>query len=223
MGKLKELWESLTDWEKSPIYRHFRETQEARIKRLVGLLGRSATWEEAAESLVKIGPPAVPALVRALGDKDWRVSTRAVVTLGKFGSPTVPALIGALGKKYSGVRMTAAEVLGKNGDSSAIPALIRALGDENSGVRRRAAEAFMEIDPRSSADLRLIANAAREAKKEGKPVDSYQRVYSAWSKKLNMRADAIINDKKFHVPKVKTPGRGTDGMERVLRVRRVGA
>ena len=119
------------------------------------------------EAFGAAGAPAVPALIKALGDwedwwsdEDWwidedcwsdNVRAAAAEALGAIGDPqAVPALIQALGDSDSAVRRAAAEALGKLGDPQAIPALIQALGDSDRDVRRAAAEALGAIgDPQA--------------------------------------------------------------------------
>jgi len=98
------------------------------------------------EALVKIGAPAVPALIQALGDSYSDVRRAACEALGRIGDPrAIPALIQALGDWNEGVRRAACWALGKIGDPQAIPALIQALGDGWDVVRRAAAEALVTI------------------------------------------------------------------------------
>ncbi|MCM8774366.1 MAG: HEAT repeat domain-containing protein, partial [Candidatus Omnitrophica bacterium] len=98
----------------------------------------------------KIGSPAVPALIKALGDENWSVRESAAKALGEIKDPrAVPSLIKALGDGDSDVRNSAAEALVKIG-SPAVPALIEALGDGIWYVRSSAAKALGEIkDPRA--------------------------------------------------------------------------
>ena len=81
---------------------------------LIGILrdGGSADRMAAAEALVARGPPALPALLAALGDGD-------------------PSL-----------RMWAAYTLGLIGDARAAPALMQALEDDDPGVAKWAAAAL---------------------------------------------------------------------------------
>jgi vesicle coat complex subunit len=106
-----------------------------------------------ASALRQIGPaaePAVPALVKALGDPDPEVQISAAEALGRIGpaaEPAVPALIEALGDPDADVQRTASETLGRIGlaAKAAVPALINALGSADPGVRRDAARAMAEI------------------------------------------------------------------------------
>ena len=70
---------------------------------------------QAADVLVNIGEPAVPALINALDDKEMLTRYGAVVTLAEMGAsagPEVPALIKRLKDKIPLVRSTAALALG---------------------------------------------------------------------------------------------------------------
>lgn len=184
------------------------------IEKLIEKLGDRMACEEAILHLVQIGKPAVPALIGALGHKYWRLRRMAVIALGKIGDASaIPALSKALENEYGEGRWEVVAALEKIG-LPAVPALIEALGVVD--ATSKAADALWEIGPRNSADLRLVANAARKARKEGKTINGYWRVYFAWSKRLNEQANAIINNKSFHVPRIEKP----DGVERVLRVKR---
>jgi HEAT repeat protein len=59
-----------------------------------------ATRSQAADALVDIGAPAVPALVSALGGSwPYKLETSASGVLAQIGEPAVPALIEALDDK----------------------------------------------------------------------------------------------------------------------------
>jgi HEAT repeat protein len=66
-----------------------------------------------------------------LGLQDWG-------ELLKLGPPAIPALCAALKDREKTVRIRAVEVLGEIGDKGAIPAIIRALRDRDDDVRWRA-------------------------------------------------------------------------------------
>jgi HEAT repeat protein len=98
------------------------------------------------EAFGAAGAPAVPALIRALGDSDRDVRCESAEALGDLGDPqAIPALIKALGDSDREVRRAAAWALGKLGDPRAVPPLIQALGDGSYDVRRAAAEALVKI------------------------------------------------------------------------------
>ena len=85
--------------------------------------------EIAADSLWRIGRPAVPALIEALSDVDPYVrvlAARSLAYIGQDAEPAVPALIAALDDPNEAVRQTAARALGQIGSEAAeaIPALI---------------------------------------------------------------------------------------------------
>jgi ParB-like chromosome segregation protein Spo0J len=89
-----------------------------------GVLIRALTCTQVREVVVGLGAPAVPPLIRALGDSD-----RAV-------------------------RRAAAEALGKLGDPQAVPALIQALWDSDWDVRRAAQQAIQQIETKQSQTKR---------------------------------------------------------------------
>jgi len=62
----------------------------------------------------------------------------------------VPALIKALGDRNENVRGAAAEALGKLGDPKAVPALTERLQDESEDVREAAQDAIQQIKTKLS-------------------------------------------------------------------------
>jgi HEAT repeat protein len=128
---------------------------------VLGLGGRTlADWQRdlrdpaadvrvrAAQALVAFDQRAVPALVVALGDREYRVRASAADALVKMpATHVVPAMIEALGNTEPGVRANAAVVLGAFGPAAkpAVPVLARALEDPNVRVRELAGEALNRI------------------------------------------------------------------------------
>ena len=87
-------------------------------------------WEVAMD-LAKLGPPAVPELIRALRDSNWWVRWVAARALGDIGDArAVGPLIAALKDEDRDVRYGVAAALGKLGDARAVGALIAALKDD---------------------------------------------------------------------------------------------
>ena len=60
--------------------------REEEIRGLIKKLGHEkySVEEDTAKRLVEIGEPAVPHLIKALGDKDWLVRLRAAEALGRL-------------------------------------------------------------------------------------------------------------------------------------------
>lgn len=93
----------------------------------------------ASEGLVKIGPPAIPALIRAFRDdfdEDHQdaearaaYTKRAYAVLMKIGKPAVLDLTEALNREDASVRRYTIEILAKIGEP-AIPVLIKMLSNE---------------------------------------------------------------------------------------------
>lgn len=108
----------------------------------------------AAVALVKIGQPAVPALIQALVDPSSLARANAAYALGEVGyasggigelaEEALPALIEMLRDKDKEARGRAAYALGGIGEP-AIPALIEALNHEDRDVRSNAAYALGRI------------------------------------------------------------------------------
>lgn len=118
----------------------------------------------AAESLIKIGPLAVPALIQTLEARgnDRRLSDIArqfaARVLGKIGDRrAVPALMEALQAPSKYVRHYAAWALGTLADRQAVPALMTALRNEDQDLRRYAAKSLGEIGDRQAALALIVA------------------------------------------------------------------
>ena len=97
---------------------------------------------QAADVLVNIGEPAVPALIGELdGSWPYESNTSASGVLAQIGEPAIPALVEALDDKEVLTRYGAVLALGKMGASAgpAVPALIKRLKDKILLVRSGAA------------------------------------------------------------------------------------
>lgn len=96
---------------------------------------------EAALALGRIAnPPAITALVTALGDLDSRVASFARDGIEAAGPPAIPALAGALTSPNQAVRTSAAWALGGIGNPAALAAMKPALTDKDYQVRMAAAQ-----------------------------------------------------------------------------------
>jgi HEAT repeat protein len=90
--------------------------------------------------------PALPTLLKTLGDADWQVRRDVVWALGESGDGTVvPAVSKSLSDAHPRVRVTAAQALGEIEDTRAVDALVTALKDEHPEVREMAAWALGEL------------------------------------------------------------------------------
>jgi HEAT repeat protein len=108
------------------------------------------------EKLVKIGEPAIPALIEALREENLLVRRSAAEALRKIGDRSIPALVKALKDSDVKVRRNAINLLiiinyGWSGSSSqaktAVPQLIFLLKDSDPDLRRSAADALENIGP----------------------------------------------------------------------------
>jgi len=119
-------------------------------KRIAGLIDRLIfpDFQSAINELVKIGEPAVPALIRALEHEFHEVRYNSAKALGEIGDPSaVPSLVRSLDDCYGIVQRHSMEALGKIGAISAVPALIERLDDDNFDFRTYAQDALVAIVP----------------------------------------------------------------------------
>ena len=114
-----------------------------------------AAREAAAKALIKIGKPAVNALVKTLKDRDALVRMRVIDILGKIGGTQIEELIiSALKDRVRDVRWKAVDTLSRIGDAKAVEPLIEALKDADDYIRWNAAKALGELgDARAAAPL----------------------------------------------------------------------
>jgi hypothetical protein len=99
-----------------------------------------------------------------------------------------------------------------------LSAFIRELRNDKVSVRFLVCTVLKKAGAKDINDLKMLSEAAREAKKEKGNLGYFILLHSEWAKGLGADAKGIVADKKFHVPEVKKP----DGAERVMRVRRLG-
>jgi hypothetical protein len=124
--------------------------EREQIEELIGKLGQG-DWQDATDSLVKIGEPAVEPLIRTLQDKSiktWVIQTRAVEVLTKIGSKqAINAVIKSVEDAglNSHVRAASARSLGQIKAENAAVSLIDALKDESWIVRLNVREALLQI------------------------------------------------------------------------------
>ena len=104
---------------------------------------------EALGQIAKAAEPAIPALIRRLGDEDPGCRIEAAWTLGRIGFPALEPLLKAAADVQPTVRQTAVKALGliSNESPRVIPALIGHLGDEDADCRNEAALALGGIRP----------------------------------------------------------------------------
>jgi HEAT repeat protein len=127
---------------------------------------------EALESLGNEAAPAIPALIRALGDGDFIVRWIAVRTLGKFGAKqsagAIPALARLLDDSDLDVRVQAATVLGSFGPAAAeaVPSLLAGVGAGDATLAVMAIKALVSItkDAEQVVPTLIRALSARDAR-----------------------------------------------------------
>ena len=141
-------------------------------------LGVSESWRYSAffreqpirrksiEALMKMGPAAVPACLRALKDGDWRVRTGATLALALYGDgarEAAPALAGAVMDPDPTVRRLAIEALVKTGaaPTSVVPILRQGLSHQDPMIRDSAACAIAGFDPGDEAAFQTLIDGLR--------------------------------------------------------------
>ena len=111
--------------------------------------------------------PPVDAVAPCLDDEEEKVRELATAILGRMGSPAVPALVRALDEKQPlGVRRFAAQGLAQNGAGAApaIEALCRALASSDEQLRWLSAFALGKVGkPAVSSLRRVVVSSVPEA------------------------------------------------------------
>jgi len=148
---------------------------------LLEALKDEAVGLEAAYTLGKLGPAAVPALIEVFKGGHGDVRWRAAVALGQLGpgaKTAMPALVEALKDTDIKVRQTAAIALGEIGPDaeSAVPALISALEDPEEDVRSNAAWALGKIGPEAKAAVPVLIKTLKEKYVGGMAAESLGKI-----------------------------------------------
>jgi HEAT repeats len=117
----------------------------------------SSDWRKAPWAVGKIGVPALPRLIEALGDPEAPVRLRAIrpiAVMGAVASDAAPALASRLDDGDAQVRQWAAVALGQIGPpaAGAVPRLAACLRDTNAPVRQAAAAALGAIGAQEGID-----------------------------------------------------------------------
>ena len=122
-------------------------------------LGRSRR-PPAGDALRAMGPAAVPACIRALGNKDWHVRAGGAEALGLYGAEAksgAPALAAAITDSNEIVRRLAIQSLLKIGNPDvAIPVLREQLGHHDPFIRFSVASTLARIHPMSDDAYRIL-------------------------------------------------------------------
>jgi hypothetical protein len=109
--------------------------------------GRDPDRHEAARTLVKIGDPAVPALIDALSDTRETVCLEALFALGQIqDSRAIVPLTKLLVDATPRIRRTTAELLGEFGDVQAVEPLIQTLDGDDEQLKVIAAHALANLE-----------------------------------------------------------------------------
>lgn len=98
-------------------------------------------------------PTTIDSLITDLGSRDGFVRQDARIALIRMGEPAVPSLIKALGNRTEPTHWEAAKALSLIGDLRSVQALVRTLEDNEFGVRWLAAEGLIAVGYCSLAPL----------------------------------------------------------------------
>jgi HEAT repeat protein len=114
------------------------------------------------------GPEDIPALLKALEQKDGKVRADAAERLGQVSPPAraaLPALLAATKDENGLVRVKAADSLSRIDpeNKATVSVLIEALRDENGKVRRVAAETLGDIGPGATEAVAALITALKDA------------------------------------------------------------
>ena len=95
---------------------------------------------------------------------DWDLETTAADSLGRIGEPAVPALIEYLQSQDIEERVRAAKILARIGPAAkkAVPFLVQLLRDPHEDVRRMAARALGQIGPEAADAVGPLVQLLRE-------------------------------------------------------------
>jgi HEAT repeat protein len=149
-------------------------------RRLVEFRFHSSDYarEEAVIAFEVLGPiamPAVPALLRALGEEEPRIRGCAARALGGIGTATtevIPALIKLLGDQDQNIRLQAAYALGAIGPS-AIRSLLVAIKDGDPNVQLAAMDALASVFDDTSRQPKKV-----RIRRPGKPGFELEKVFA---------------------------------------------
>jgi HEAT repeat protein len=123
-------------------------------------------WQ-ATSALSKIGAAAVPGLMDALKDDDWKVRRSAADALWGMREPSaVPGLVEALVDRNDVVKQASAGALEALGDA-AVPGLKEALGSRNPALAQAATEVLQRIGTPAAMEATKPAPAASKPNTTG--------------------------------------------------------
>ncbi len=133
-----------------------KDVVEAEIRRITHGLGN--VWEHHSDSIVLVGPPALPFLFHALARSDSRKDrTRLLSTIQRFGNAVQEPAIQLLQDKRWFVVRNAIELLGNSNDPDVIPVVCNYIDHDHPKVRNAARTAARKLGGERSMDALLEA------------------------------------------------------------------
>ncbi|WP_158224974.1 HEAT repeat domain-containing protein, partial [Brunnivagina elsteri] len=123
--------------------------------------------QQAVESLVDIGKPAISSLIQALEHQKAEVRVHAAIALSQMGehaTPALPALSRALRDEDKSVRVEAAKAFSSIGRRAMVPYLLVNLRHENPSVRYNAVHALTRLGKYSQSAVPTLINTLEKDK-----------------------------------------------------------
>ncbi len=123
--------------------------------------------QQAVESLVNIGKPAVSSLIQALEHQQPQVRVHAAIALSQMGehaAPALPALSKALRDEDQTVRKEAAKAFSSIGKRAMVPYLLVNLRHQNPSVRYNAVHALTRLGKYSQSAVPTLINTLEKDK-----------------------------------------------------------
>ncbi len=131
------------------------------VPALLRVAAHPGEWSTLNETVKRIGPEAVPALIHGLDDPEYPAGhVPAAVALGQFGplaAAAVPRIRALLANSRGEARVSLAQTLWRiDRDSSALAVLIALIRKEDFMVQARAFDALEEIGPDAKAAIPML-------------------------------------------------------------------
>jgi HEAT repeat protein len=164
--KSQDYWD--LEWAAADALGHIASDDPAVLSVLASALGHPSPLvrSSAARALARTGTPALPVLLRILGNPDDDRAEWAADTLGRMGNHGAPAadtLRKHLRSNHSGLATWSAIALAKvAGAPEVVPILSKLLCNDRSDLRREAAYGLKAIGPAAQAALPAIRSALED-------------------------------------------------------------
>jgi uncharacterized protein YdaT len=142
-------------------------TQDKEIVRYIEILknDNGKGNENAVNSLAKIGEPAIPALINALGDPYQGCRCAAMNALVKIGKPSLPFLSKALVNPNNNVQLFAATALGRIYEEKDTHILLKMLEDKDEQIHIAGLRALSEMGWNAKNTVPIVTKGLKSSSK----------------------------------------------------------